>query len=107
MSKLRRTFIFSQVKLEDEDLAKILLALGYTDRPTNFIQPTTNITAQRALKSIREDIKDIDTLIFADADTHDLYDLTNLMEGFINFLENYVSPNDKLTDATLAFLEVE
>jgi hypothetical protein len=107
MSKPRRTFIFSQVKLDNEDLANISTALGYTDHQTNFIQPATDITVQRTLKSISEDVKDIDTLIFADADTRGLYDLTKLREGFVNFLENYVSPNDKLTDATLAFLEAE
>ena len=102
MSLPRRTFIFSQRQLDTTDIADIGTALKI-DKTTEFIHPTPDITVGEVLGKF----ENIDDIIFADQDTHSLYNLTELLDHFLDYLDKYASPEAKLSDATMAYLVFE
>ena len=105
MSLPRRTFIFSQKPLDKDDIAEIAAAINI-EEATEFIHPTPNITVAEVLKDLNN-FSDFDSVIFADQDTHGLYNLTELLKHFVEYLEKYTSPETKLSDATMAYLVFE
>ncbi len=98
----RRTFIFSQLPLDEEDITNIATALEITE-DTEFIHPDPNIT----IDEIDTGFEGIDDVIFADTDTHSLYNLTELLDQFKEFLELYAAEGITLSEAALDYLMVE
>lgn len=98
----RRTFIFSQHPLSQEDILEIATALDITEA-TEFIHPEPDIT----VGDLDTSFEGIDDVIFADTDTHSLYNLTELLDSFKEYLEFYALKGATLSDATLDYLMVE
>ncbi len=102
MSLPRRTFVFSQRELDKEDIINIAAALDI-EETTEFIHPSTDITVEEA----KDNFDNLDDVIFADDDKHGLYVLTEFLDSYLDYLENYALPEAKLSDATMAFLQFE
>ena len=99
---IRSTFIFSQKQLDKKEIATIAEALGI-EEDTNFISPDPSMTVDE----LDIDLNDFDQVIFADYDTHSLYDITGDLENFLSFLDNYASPDETLSNAIMDYLMVE
>ena len=105
MSLHKRTFIFSQKPLDNEDIASIATAMNIQDI-TDFIHPSHNITVKETLDNFNN-FDDFDDVVFADQVTQGLFNLTKVLDSFLECLTDFTSPETKLSDDAMAYFMFE